>query len=412
MDFLRTTHVPRVGFIMEQTLGHVTYTQNLQAAFASNERLAPVWMPVPFPAHGLLDRVPAVTANWAVRGSLRAYAALRSCGGARRFDALVFHTSTVSLAAPLAARTTPVILSLDATPVNFDRVGTHYGHRARLGSGAERVKQAIWRHVLHSAAGLTTWSQWAKDSLRDDYGIDPERVTVVAPGVDLALFAFGARPRPSIDDRKVRILFVGGDFERKGGALLLACMRAGLAERCELYVVTRDPVPAAPKVHVYHDLGPNDPRLLALYRDVDIFALPTYADCLAVVLAEAMAAGLPVVTTTVGAQPEAVQHGRCGIIVPPGDEVALGRALSRLADDPLLRQALGREGRATAEARFDARANAARLANVVDQGIERWRRTRVLGPRRPAAVSRSRRARPVDPDFERCEFHAAGVPRG
>jgi glycosyltransferase involved in cell wall biosynthesis len=407
-----TARSPRVGFIMEQTLGHVTYTRNLQAAYASSERLLPVWIPVPYAGGGLLDRVPAVSANWAVKGSLHAYAALRSQGGARRFDALVFHTSTVSLSAPLAARSAPVILSLDATPLNFDRVGAHYGHHARSDSGVERVKQVVWRRVLHSAAGLTTWSQWAKDSLRDDYGVDPERVTVIAPGVDLALFPFGSLPRPLSPDRRVRILFVGGDFERKGGALLLACMRAGLAERCELHVVTREPVPAAPKVYVYHDLGPNDPRLLALYRDADIFALPTYADCLAVVLGEAMAAGLPVVTTTVAAQPEAVRDGGCGIIVPPGDEVALGRALSRLASDPLLRQSLGREGRATAEARFDARVNAALLADVVDQGIERWRRTTVRRQLRAVTVSPSQRPRPRGPELEPRALQSGRVPRG
>jgi glycosyltransferase involved in cell wall biosynthesis len=380
------TGSPRVGFIMEQTLGHVTYARNLRAAYASSERLTPVWMPVPFADDGPLTRLPTVGASWAVRGSLRAYAALRARGGAREFDALVFHTSTVALAAPLAARSTPVILSLDATPRNFDRVGAHYGHHAQPRSRVERVKQLVWRQVLQRAAALTTWSQWAKDSLRDDYGIDPARVTVIAPGVDLTLFPFGSALRPSVPDHPVRVLFVGGDFARKGGMLLLACMRAGLAASCELHVVTREPVPATSGVRVYHDLGPNDPRLLALYREADIFALPTYADCLAVVLGEAMAAGLPVVTTAVAAQPEAVSDGRCGIVVPPGDDVALGRALTRLVTDPLLRQTMGREGRATAEARFDARVNAARLADVIDTGIDYCRQTcgRIL-PRRATA---------------------------
>jgi glycosyltransferase involved in cell wall biosynthesis len=412
LSHVMTTRSPRVGFIMEQTLGHVTYARNLRSAFASFDRLRPVWMPVPFDDDGLSTRLPAVGARWAARGSLRAYATLRARGGARRFDALVFHTSTVALAAPLAARSTPVILSLDATPLNFDRVGAHYGHYAEPQSRVERVKQMVWRYVLQRAAGLTTWSQWAKDSLRDDYGIDPERVTVIAPGVDLTLFPFGSAPRPPALDRPVRILFVGGDFERKGGTLLLACMRAGLAASCELHVVTREPVPATPGVHVYHDLGPNDPRLLALYREADIFALPTYADCLAVVLGEAMAAGLPVVTTTVAAQPEAVSDGRCGIIVPTGDDIALGRALTRLATDPLLRQAMGREGRAVAEARFDARVNAARLADVIDTGIDWWRQTRGQMLQRPATISVSEQAWPGASRLERHAMDYGRVPHG
>jgi glycosyltransferase involved in cell wall biosynthesis len=171
----------------------------------------------------------------------------------------------------------------------------------------------------------------------------------------------------------VRILFVGGDFERKGGRLLLACMRAGLAERCELHVVTGQPIPETPGVSVYHGLGPNDPRLLALYRSADIFALPTSGDCLAVVLGEALASGLPIVTTSVAGQPEAVRDGRTGIIVPPGDAQELGRALRRLVDDPALRRRMGRAARLDAEARFDARKNAERLLDVIDRGIARRR---------------------------------------
>jgi glycosyltransferase involved in cell wall biosynthesis len=368
--------LPRVGFLMEQTLGHVTYTRNLQTAFAAEERLRPVWLPVPFSTDGPLPRLPGPARSWAVRGSLRAYAALRRVGGPARFDALLFHTQSVALLAPLAARRVPVILSLDATPLNFDRVGAQYGHRARPGSVGERAKQALYRRVFRSAAAVTAWCQWAKDSLRDDYGVDPDLVTVIHPGVDLTLFSFGATRSVEAEARPVRVLFVGGDFARKGGPLLLACMRDGLAERCELHVVTTQPVPPAPGVFVYHGLGPNDPRLLELYQRADIFALPTSADCLAVVLGEAMAAGLPVVTTRVGAHPEAVQDGRSGIIIPPGDVAALGRALRRLADDPALRHAMGRAGRAIAEARFDARTNAARLADVITGGIERYRRVR------------------------------------
>jgi glycosyltransferase involved in cell wall biosynthesis len=360
---------------MEQALGHVAYTKNLQTAFGDGRLLAPVWMPVPFAAGGPLDRLPPARSNWAIRGSLRAQAVLHRRGGPRRFDALFYNTQTVALLAPLAARSVPVILSLDATPLNFDSVGAAYDHHAAADSRAERLKQALYRRVFHRAAALTTWSQWAKDSLRDDYGVDPDLVTVIPPGTDLELFPFGTQPRAVDPERKVRVLFVGGDFERKGGRELLAAMRAGLAERCELYAVTKAPVPATPGVHVYNDLGPNDPRLVALYRDADIFALPTHADCLAVVLGEAMAAGLPIITTNVAAQPEAVRDGVSGLVITPGDVDALGRALRRLADDPDLRRSMGAEGRKIAESRFDTRRNAERLARVITEGIARCRVT-------------------------------------
>jgi glycosyltransferase involved in cell wall biosynthesis len=267
-----------------------------------------------------------------------------------------------------------VILSLDATPINFDSIGAYYQHKADPASRSEALKRALYRRVFASASSLTAWSQWAKDSLRDDYGVDPDRVTVIPPGVDLSLFPYTERLPDTPQERRTKILFVGGDFERKGGPLLLACMRAGLAEQCDLHVVTTSQIPRTPHVHVYRDLGPNDPRLVRLYRESDIFALPTYADCLAVVLAEAMASGLPIVTTSVGAQAEAVRDGRSGFIIPPGNEMMLGRALGRLASDAELRRAMGREGRAIAESRFDAQTNVRGLTDVVFQGIDRWRR--------------------------------------
>ena len=382
---------PRVGFVMEQALGHVTYAKNLQAAYRDSARVRPVWMSVPFADGGPLERVPLVRSNWAVRGSLRARAALRAHGGAGQLDALLYNTQTVSLLAPLGERRTAVIISLDATPANFDRVGRAYGHAPAPGV-VESLKGRLYRRVFRGADALTTWSQWAKDSLRDDYGVDPDAVTVIPPGVDLDLFSPDGGQTEAETGSPVRVLFVGGDFERKGGRLLLACMRAGLAERCELHVVTGQQLPETPGVHVHHGLGPNDPRLLALYRSADIFALPTSADCLAVVLGEALASGLPVVTTNVAGQPEAVRDGETGIIIPPADADQLGRALLRLIEDPGLRRAMGRAARLDAEARFDARTNAERLLDVIEVGIA-GRRARVaartgtgLAPRRERAL--------------------------
>lgn len=360
--------------LMEQALGHVTYTRNLQTAYAGSDRFDPTWLPVPFPPQGRIDRLPLVGSNWTARGSRRAFSALRRAGGPSAFDAVLYHTQTIALSAPVVARRAPVILSLDATPANFDTVGSHYQHRANAGSTAERVKRALHTRIFRGASALTTWSQWAKDSLRDDYGVNPALVTVIAPGVNLDLFPPRPAPEPT-PDRPLRLLFVGGDFARKGGQLLLEGMRAGLSDLCTLHLVTPAAVPPAPGVVVHAGLGPNDPRLLALYRDADIFVLPTYADCLAVVLAEAMAAALPIVTTSVAAQPEAVSDGHSGIIVPPGDAGALCRALRRLIADPELRQRMGRAGRVIAEQRFDVHTNAQRLLDVLERGIARWRST-------------------------------------
>ena len=79
---------------------------------------------------------------------------------------------------------------------------------------------------------------------------------------------------------------------------------------------------------------------------------------------EAMAAALPVVSTTSGAVPELVEHERTGLLVPPGDERALAGALERMLGDAALRQRFGSEGRRLVEERFDTRRNVARHAEL------------------------------------------------
>jgi glycosyltransferase involved in cell wall biosynthesis len=131
-----------------------------------------------------------------------------------------------------------------------------------------------------------------------------------------------------------------------------------LKERAELHLVTNYPVPPQAGVFHYSNLPPNSETLVNLYRNADIFALPTRADCLAVVLGEAMAASLPIITTNVGAHSEAVRDGCTGIIIPRDDIDSLSCALERLVDDAELRREMGTNARCLAEERFDARKNA------------------------------------------------------
>jgi glycosyltransferase involved in cell wall biosynthesis len=105
--------------------------------------------------------------------------------------------------------------------------------------------------------------------------------------------------------------------------------------------------------------------LVDLYRAADIFCLPTRADSLGLVLLEAGAAGLPVVSTSVGAIPEIVRDGETGLVVPPDDPLALVRALSTLIGDRKLRLELGRAARALVSRDYDAEANMHRLVEVL-----------------------------------------------
>jgi glycosyltransferase involved in cell wall biosynthesis len=337
----------------------VTHGQNLRKLLHDAPALEAKWLDVPFEPRGSIYHLPPMSFNWSLRGSL--YARRKLLGGDwPHLDAAFVHTMTISLLANPYYKRVPTVISVDATPVNLDSLAGAYSHKVqpRL---IEQVKRSLTRKALSLASGYVSWSEWAKQSLVSDYGVPADEVLVVAPGTDLALFRKDTPRRDGLP----RILFVGGDFVRKGGDVLLEAFRQRLRGKAELHLVTGHPVPAGEGIFTYAGLPPNSAPLVDLFRNADVFALPTRADCLAVVLGEAMASSLPIVTTNVGAHSEAVVHGRTGFIVEPGDVESLADALERLVDDPSLCRSMGEQARALAEERFDAGCNALKVVEMM-----------------------------------------------
>jgi glycosyltransferase involved in cell wall biosynthesis len=110
------------------------------------------------------------------------------------------------------------------------------------------------------------------------------------------------------------------------------------------------------------------------YEHADIFVLPSFAEGVPTVLMEAMAMGLPVVTTRIAGIPELVEDGQSGFVVPPGRVDALVDAVRRLASDPDLRRKMGERGRAKVIAEYSIEPSAARMrdmfASVIAQADE------------------------------------------
>lgn len=352
--------MPRVAFVMEQTLGHVTHARNLRAALDATPSLDVRWLPIRFDVSGAARLIPLYGSNWSVRASWRARQALKGALARGPLDALFFHTQVTSLFSVDLMRQIPTVISLDATPLNFDAVGASYGHRAANDGFLDRQKFQLNCRALQAAQTLVAWSAWAKRSLVDEYGVEAARVRVLAPGASSAFFEVGRRrlasPAP-VPTAPARLLFVGGDWERKGGPVLLEALAGLPAGSWQLDVVTRSNVPASAGVTVHHNVGPNSPELLRLFSEADIFVLPSLGECLAVVLMEATAAALPVVTTDVGALGEAVRPGLTGAVVPPRDALALRNALATLLENPAARRIMGEAAHTFARERFDANHN-------------------------------------------------------
>ena len=98
----------------------------------------------------------------------------------------------------------------------------------------------------------------------------------------------------------------------------------------------------------------------------DIFALPSFAEGVPVVLMEAMATGLPVIATRIAGIGELVEEGQSGFLVPPGDVDTLADRLCALLDDADRRAAMGQAGRARVVEDFDIDAEAARLDRLFE----------------------------------------------
>jgi alpha-maltose-1-phosphate synthase len=285
-----------------------------------------------------------------------------------RPDVLHIHTQSIALLLQPFLRRIPSVLSIDLTS---SAVKQDYPLTKHL---TYKPLMALEKRCFESFTHITTWSDWARQSVMDDYEIPANRVTTVHPGLPLAqLKAVNVQPRPSAT--KPRLLFVGNDFVRKGGHDLLAVFVEHFAEHCELDIVTNAEiaVPELPTIRLHRGIHPLDPELLALYRSADIFVLPTHLDTFPMVFVEAMAFGLPCIGTTVRGVPELIQPGRSGLTIRPGDRHALRQAIQSLTSNPELRRSMGANAQRRVKEQFDAVKSCRQLAQIFANCADRQR---------------------------------------
>jgi glycosyltransferase involved in cell wall biosynthesis len=203
-------------------------------------------------------------------------------------------------------------------------------------------------------------SGFAATSLREDYGVSADRVEVVFSGCNTA----AAEPL----ERSGRvILFVGVDWERKGGPELVTAFREVRAAMpdAELWIVGCAPTLAESGVRVFGRIPPE--QVADCYRRADVFCLPSRMDPSASVLAEAASHALPVIATAVGGNPERVIEGETGFLCEPCE---LSERLLRLLRDAELRVRFGDAGCAMVNARFTWDAVCGRMADRMRRVLE------------------------------------------
>ena len=266
------------------------------------------------------------------------------------------------------------------------------GSRRGLGgpAGVRRLQRAAYR----AAHLLVANSHAAARQLESD-GVPAEKIRVIANGIDSGRF-----PEHHYSERPKRIAMV-------------ACLREG--KRVDVLI------DAAPRILEHHPEaeflivgdGPCREQLAALaqatrvadrfqfvgHRDdvpallagADLFVLPSESEAFPNAIIEAMAAGLPVVATSVGGIPELVTEGVTGRLVPPGDANAIAEALIDLLDAPERAASFGRAGRRTIEQTYSFDRMVAQFESLYIEGLAR------SGVRRPVAAARLPPVRRIKP---------------
>jgi glycosyltransferase involved in cell wall biosynthesis len=335
------------------------------------------WGLIDFKATGIAGRIPVYRSNWTVRAGARAYREVARMNRQTKLDALFFHTQVPAILAQRWLRKIPGIVSLDATPRQYDELGAFYKHD----QGPAWLEASKWRlncDCFRSARRLVAWSEWTKLGLVQDYEVPADKITVIPPGVNVQEWR---RPTPRVPHAgPVKILFVGGDLKRKGGLVLLEAFRALRHLGLELHLVTKDRLPPEPSVFIYNNLEANSQPLKDLYHTCDIFALPTFGDTFAIVLSEAGASGMAIISTNMAAIPEFVRDGETGLTVSAGDAVSLTQALRDLATNPALRMTLGEGAMAHVSRHYDAPTNTNRLLGLLKSEANAARADRLAAP--------------------------------
>lgn len=295
------------------------------------------------------------------RGLLAAPPAARSAAGSAamlhrylpfagwRWDVVYFPWNTMAITyGPLLERG-PAVISCRGTQIN---ITPHNPERADIRDGLARTfRQASAVHCVSAA-------------IRDEatqYGLDPAKAVIIHPAVDPDRFRPVARQATSAGP--LRVVTTGGILWGKGYEYALSAIRLlvdrGVDVRFEIIGGGEERQRLLYTIHdlelenhvVWHGPLPST-RVLEQLQKADVFLLSSLSEGLSNAALEAMACGLPVVTTAVGGMPEAVTDGVEGVLVPPRDPAAIAEALAGLAARPALRREMGAAARRRVVADF------------------------------------------------------------
>lgn len=282
------------------------------------------------------------------------------------YNLLYIHTQPLAFLSLDLMQRLPTVISIDMTNV---QASAEKGDRRYQWTYQPNI--FLEKKVYQQATKIFTLTEWARQSVIKDYGISPEKVKHLPPGVDTELVSFvdrSARLKQSDQQHLFNFLFIGGDFQRKGGADVLDVFLKNFADRAILHIVTIKPIACEhPHVKVYTNIKAYTPEWFDLYAQADAFVMPSYAEAFGLVFIEAMAAGLPVIASKLVQTREIVRDGETGFLVTAGDRQELAAKMAALIDQPELGLEMGKRARAIAESDFDSRRNFQIMESIFEE---------------------------------------------
>jgi glycosyltransferase involved in cell wall biosynthesis len=296
-----------------------------------------------------------------------ALAAARIVIGAVRGDLAIVHLSLAERGSVIRKGILLLVARLCGVRVLLH---LHAGHIIAFYDGASAPMRFLLRRMFRSASHCVVlgelWRGWVVRAM----GIPAHAVTVVDNGVPVAPVPH----EPAPDGASFRLLFLGNLLEPKGiGDLLEALARPEALDAALVLTLA-----GGGAVDRYREmaarLGIGDrvrftgwvdqPTARRLLAQSDALVLPSYGEGLPLVVLEAMAAGVPVICTPVGAVPEVWEDRRNALFVRPGDQAGIAGAVLELSCDPALCESLATEGLALYRQRFTMDGFLRRISDV------------------------------------------------
>lgn len=362
----------RALIIYENNMGHQTHGRFLRQYGEADERFDAVFIPLEghfnplYPARLIKPVVPVLHRygadfwawrqfqykKWHVSRALKQF-------HAEAFDLVYVHTQTSAAIVRDRFPNARLAVSIDLT---WRLVSSEA--RYRLSPLFEPLFRLEHR-IFQESDVVLSFSDWAANSVIQDYNIAPSKVQVVRQGMELP-----AQISSSHSNDQFEIGFIGNDFARKGGDVLLQIHQEHFTERAHLTLITDTPLPTDRLKNVtVRNAVPWEELMTKVLPRFDLFVLPSRFDYSPYVIIEAKAMGIPVIATKTGAIPEMIHEGDDGFTVALDDADDLTAKISWVLEHPDVLIQMGQRARANATKEYHAERNYHRLFDILAEQV-------------------------------------------